>query len=242
MKKIPNKFWKTILVLFMGLVLFFLIFDDLIMPLFVSGKVNRVPNVVGKYKDEASKILEEAGFHPVFQTSRYDQRYQKNQVIFQKPASGSDVKLNRRVYLSISGGEPMIKMPSIIGKTLRDAQVTLDKIGLSIGKIDSVESEFPANTIVEQQFFESRDIATGTKINIKVSIGPKIGMIRVPDLLGKSLHDAEAILKSMSLKIGRKTYISSPTLLPNTIMEQDPSENSLLNLGDSVNVFLSHGK
>jgi eukaryotic-like serine/threonine-protein kinase len=242
MKKLPNKFWKKLLVLFIGFILFFIIFDDVIMPLFVGGREQSVPNVIGKNKDDAIKILEDAGFHPVVQTSRFDQRFQKNQVIFQKPASGIEAKVSRRIYLSISGGEPMIKMPSLIGKTLRDAQVTLEKIGLAVGKIDSVESEFPANTIVEQQYFEGRDIAIGTKTDIKVSLGPKVGMIRVPNLLGKSLFEAEDILKSMSLKIGRKTFISSPTLLPNTIMEQDPSENSLLNLGDSVNVFLSHGK
>ena len=239
MKKPTKKFWKIILVLFVGFVAFLVILDDIIMPIYVSGKEVQIPNVVGKNKDDAVKMLEDSGLNPIVQTSRFDQKYQKNQVIFQKPSGGTTVKQNRRIYLTISGGEPLLTMPSLISKTLRDAQVSLEKMGLKIGKVDSVESEFPPNTIVEQQYFEGKEIAVGTSVGLKVSIGPKVGMIRVPNLLGRSLTEAEEILRSSSLKIGNKTYISSPTLLPNTVVDQQPSENTLIDSGDSVSVVLS---
>lgn len=242
MKKPSKKFWKILLVCFIGLIAFLVVLDDVIFPIYVSGKEELIPNVVGKNKDEAIKILEKAGFSPIVETSRYDQKYQKDQVIFQKPNANTIVKINRRIYLTISGGEPMIKMPSLITKSFREAQLTLERTGLNLGKVDSVESEFPVNTIVEQQYFEGKEIAKGTSVNLKVSIGPKVGMIRVPNLLGKSLVNAESILRNISLKIGNKTFINSPTLLPNTIVDQQPTENSLVNLGDSVNVVLTQTK
>ena len=239
MKKPTKKFWKILLVLLIGFIAFLVILDDIIMPIYVSGKEVSIPNVVGKDKDIASKILEDAGFNPVLEPARFDQKYKKDQVIFQKPSGGSIVKLNRRVYLTVSGGEPTLTMLPLVGKTLRDAQVSLEKMGLKIGKVDSVESEFPPNTIVEQQYFEGKEIAMGTSVDLKVSIGPKVGMIRVPNLLGRSLNEAEEILRSSSLKIGNRTYISSPTLLPNTVVDQQPSENTLIDSGDSVSVVLS---
>jgi beta-lactam-binding protein with PASTA domain len=242
MKKPSKNIWKILLIAAIGLLAFLIIVDNVIMPIYVSGKETIIPNVLGKNKDEAIKILEDAGFNQVIQTSRFDQKYRRDQVIFQKPSSGSVVKINRRIYLTYSGGEPLLRMPSLISKTLRDAQVTLEKLGLTVGKIDSIESEFPENTIVEQQYFEGREIAAGSAVNLEVSVGPKVGMIRVPNILGKSMLEAEEILKSNSLKIGNKTFINSPTLLPNTVVDQQPSENTLLSIGDSVNVVLSQSK
>ena len=67
-------------------------------------------------------------------------------------------------------------------------------------------------------------------------------MIRVPNLLGKSLFEAETLLKSNSLKLGSKTYIHSLSLLPNTVVDQQPSESALIKVGDSVNVVLTQSK
>jgi len=225
-----------------AILIFLLIFDYILMPIFVSGREHIIPNVVGKNKEEAIKVLNDAGLNPIVQTSRFDQKYQKDQVIFQKPAPNITVKTNRRIYLTVSGGEATVKMPSLISKTIRDAQINLERIGLVLGKIDSVESEFPVNLIVEQQYIDNREIAKGTSVNVKVSIGPKVGMIRVPNLLGKSLSDAEKILLGNTLKIGSKTFIFSANLLPNTVVDQQPSENTLLKIGDNVNVVLTQSK
>jgi serine/threonine-protein kinase len=242
MKKPSKIFWKKLLYFFGGIFVFLLVIDYIILPLYVGGSEHQIPNVIGKQKDEAIKILEDAGLNPIVQTSRFDQKYQKDHVIFQNPSPNMTVKINRRVYLTISGGEPQIQMPSLIGKTIRDATVTLERIGLSIGKIDSIESEFPSGTIVEQQILQGREIAKGTSVNLKLSVGPQAGMIRVPNLLGKSLFEAESILKSNSLKLGSRTYINSPSLLPNTVVDQQPSENALIKVGDSVNVVLTQSK
>jgi serine/threonine-protein kinase len=225
-----------------AILIFLLIFDYILMPLYISGREHNIPNVIGKNKDEAIKILDDTGLNPIVQTSRFDQKYQKDQVVFQKPAPNTSVKTNRRVYLTISGGESTVKMPALISKTIRDAKINLERIGLVLGKIDSVESEFPVNLIVEQQYFNNKELAKGTTVNIKVSIGPKVGMIRVPNLLGKSLSDVEKILKENALKIGAKTFIYSSNLLPNTVVDQLPSENALLKIGDTVNVVLTQSK
>jgi serine/threonine-protein kinase len=242
MKMPTKKFWNKLLII---LVIFFAILfvlDYVVLPYYVSGTESKVPNVVGKNKDEAINILRDANFNPIVQTSRFDQNYQKDQVISQKPIADIIVKENRRIYLTVSGGDPIIKMPALINKTIRDATITLERFGLILGKIDSVESEFPSATIVEQQYFEGREIAKGSTVNLKVSIGPKVGMVRVPNLLLKSLSEAESILKSNSLRLGNKIYIYSASYLPNTVADQDPSEDTLIKIGDSVNVVLTQSK
>ncbi len=237
-----KKFWNKLLITLVVLLAILLVIDIVVLPYYVSGIESKVPNVVGMNKDAAIKILSDANFNPIVQTSRFDQTYQKDQIIAQKPVADMVVKENRRIYLTVSGGDPIIKMPSLINRTMRDATITLERFGLVLGRIDSVESEFPAATIVEQQYFEGREIAKGTSVNIKVSIGPKVGMVRVPNLLLKSLNEAESILKANSLRLGNKLYIYSSSYLPNTVADQDPSQDTLVKIGDSVNVVLTQSK
>lgn len=218
------------------------VFDLVIMPIFVSGSEVNTPKVIGMDKEKAFEIIEEAGLTPVIETTRYDEKYGKDKVIFQKPEANKLVKSGRRLYITISGGEPLVRVPYIMNKTLRDAQVTLERVGLFLGNIDSVESELDANTIVEQQYFQGRELAKGSKVDVKISIGPQQGMVRVPDLIGRSFTEAENILKQLQLKIGSKTFFRSSTYLPNTIINHYPSEGTLIQIGDSVNVDLVGSK
>lgn len=239
MKKNFKQYLKPTLAtifLFAGLLI---IIDTILLPLYVKGRETQVPNVIGLNKEEAINLLERYNLTPIIQTTRYDDKYGKDKVIFQKPLKGSQVKEGRRVYLTISGGEPLVRVPFIVNKTLRDAQLTLERVGLKLGQIDSVESELPVNIIVEQQYFQGREVPRGSSVGVKISIGQQEGMITVPALIGKSLTEAEAILKSLTLEIGKKSYIHSTKLLPNTIIDQQPSEGNLLKMGDSVNVVLS---
>jgi beta-lactam-binding protein with PASTA domain len=242
MKMPTKKFWNKLLIILVIFFAFLFVIDYIILPYYVSGTESKVPNVVGKNKNAAIKILRDANFNPIVQTSRFDQTYRKDEVISQKPIADVIVKEYRRIYLTVSGGDPIIRMPSLVSKTIRDATITLERSGLILGRIDSVESEFPSATIVEQQYFDGREIAKGTTVNLKVSIGPKVGMVRVPNLLLKSLSEAESILKSNSLRIGNKLYIYSVSYLPNTVADQDPTEDTLIKIGDSVNVVLTQSK
>jgi len=212
------------------------------MPFFVSGSEVNIPNVVGIDKEKAFAMIEEAGLTPVIQTTRYDEKYGKDKVVFQKPDANKLVKTGRRVYITISGGEPLVRVPFIVNKTIRDAQVTLERAGLFLGEIDSVESEVDANIIVEQQYFQGRELAQGSKVNVKISIGPQQGMVRVPDLIGRSFSEAENLLKQLQLRIGTKTFFRSNTYLPNTVINHYPPEGSLIKIGDSVNVDLVGSK
>jgi serine/threonine-protein kinase len=242
MKNLSKKYLVIPAVLIITLVILLLIVDNFVLPYVVSAEEMRVPNVIGLKKDDAIKKLNDIGLNPIVQTSRYDERFKKDHVIFQKPLPNTTVKINRRVYLTVSGGVQTVTMPFLINKTVRDAQLTLNRLGLILSQIEQVESELPPDLIVEQQYLEGKELPKGTEVWIKVSIGPELGMVRVPNVLGKSLVEAENILRGMSLKIGIKTYIQSTTLLPNTVVDQQPSENTLVAVGDSINVVLTHNK
>ena len=225
-----------------SVIVFLIILDVIVFPLYVSNSECTVPNLIGMKEEEASKKLEELNLIPISSTTRYDEKIGKDRVMFQKPLPNARVKEGRRIYLSISGGEQMVSVPNLINKTLRDAQITLARNGLLLGKIDSVQSEFPVDIVCGQQFLEGREIAKGSSIGISISIGPEEGKVRVPGIISQTLSEAEKTLKNNSLRIGTKTYIVSATMLPNTVVDQQPSEGSLVAVNDSVNVVLTQSK
>lgn len=218
---------------------FLLFFDNIIMPIYVSADIVVVPNVVGLNEEKAKEILLDAGLNPMVGAKRYDEKFPKNSVMFQKPDPGAKVKESRRVYLFISSGETRISAPNLVNKTLREAKIVLEKSGLALGDTISVESDMPKNTIIDQTIVAGTSIPKGFKISVTVSRGAVQGEIRTPDLLGKSLSDAESILASLNLKIGRITYQPSISLLPNTIIDQYPSSGNMIKSGESVDLFVT---
>lgn len=217
----------------------FFVVNEYIMPSIVAAEEVELPNIVGLNKFDAIRKLEALGLTPREVGPRYDSRYEKDIVIFQNPYAGTTVKVNRRIYIHISSGEPLIKMPHVVNKTLRDARVNIERLGLAVGKVEDIRSEMPLGTVVEQQYLYEHKLEKGTTVNLKISVGPQLGMVRVPDLIGKSVKEAGRILNRSNLKLGEKSYIASPTLLPNTIISQTPSQDFLLNIGESVDIVIS---
>ena len=213
--------------------------NNYIMPAVVEAQELILPNVIGLNKIDAIRRLEALKLTPIEVGPRFDSRYEVDEVIFQKPYAGTNVKENRRVYIHISGGEAIIKMPQLVGKTLRGAELTLKRIGLFVGELEDVRSELPRGTIVEQEFPLKDEIEKGDSVDLKISVGPLKGMVRVPELIAKSEKEAIKILHKLRLRLGTKTYRASPTLLPNTIISQTPAQDFLISIGDSVNVIIS---
>lgn len=233
---------KTLLIvigffLFISLLAF--IADVFIMPWYVDSKEIVVPNIVGKSKTEVESILKDNSLNPVFSEPRFSNDQPVDYVIYQKPKAGSIVKENRRVYAVISGGNPLTKMPNLINKTLRDAKVTIERLGLILGNVKEVKSEEKANTVVDQYPEEGTNIEKGTKIDLKISYGPNIGMVRVPDLVGMSYSEAEITIRQNSLAVGKINYQNSPNMLPNTVVAQYPSKNKLINIGETIDLFIT---
>lgn len=239
MNPIIKKILFSVVGLFTFLAVLAFIADVFIMPWYVDSEEVVVPSLLGKSKTEVDSILNDGLLNPVFSEPRYSDEYPADHIIYQKPEAGSIVKKNRRVYVVISSGNPLTKMPNLISKTFRDAKVTIERLGFSISNIQEVKSEEKANTVIEQYPREGTNIEKGTKVKLKVSVGPNIGMVRVPDLVGLSYREAETTLRKNSLAVGKMNYQNSPNMLPNTVVAQYPTKNKLINIGESVDLFIT---
>ncbi len=240
MKNILKKpLFKKLLLFLFGSIILVLIFDNLILPWYVSSPEVIVPGVKGLPEAQAIEKIENANLEAIIGDTTYDVEFAKGSIIFQRPSEGEKVKEGRRIYLFVSGGEPLVTIPNLKGKSVRDAKLSLERIGLKLGRIEEIPSDNPKDMIFDQEFAEGTTLKKGSFVGVYISAGEVEGTIEIPDLIGKSLSEAEKILTENSLTIGKINYQRSFSLLPNTVLDQYPSKGNKVNSGDHVDLFVT---
>jgi beta-lactam-binding protein with PASTA domain len=231
---------KTLVALGAAVGLFFLL-NNLALPLYVNhGGTLSVPNVSGLPLADAKAQLEASGLQPVEADTRPDPDHAPGTVIYQNPQAQALVKHGRRVYLTVSGGEAMVVVPQLRGRSMRDAKFALERYGLQLGQVSfEPSSTYPENTIVAQSLGADTRAARGSRVSITVSSGAgSAGGLTVPNIVGRTVSEAEKLLQAQGLNVGKITYQLSYQLIPNTVVEQFPRAGETVPAGQKIDLFV----
>src|SRR5713226_7136334 len=182
---------KRILLGSVSVFLLFFVCNDILMPWFVNRRGTvQVPSVVGIPFERAKWSLDSLGLEAHQGDVRTSKDYPAETVIAQNPSPGSVVKKGRRIYLAISGGEQLVQVPNLKGKTIRDAKFALERNGLRMGGINySLNDTFPVNTIISQSIAPSTRVKRGINVSVTMNQGMNADRITVPDVVGKTLTE-----------------------------------------------------
>jgi eukaryotic-like serine/threonine-protein kinase len=242
-KRLASSTAKKIYILLALFLVLFIALNDFILPWYVDGGGTlSVPGVVGIKFEDAMKKLDSLGFEPRKGDVRLDREHPAGVVIIQNPITGAVVKKGRRVYLTVSGGEVLITVPDLKGRTLRDARFMLERDGLKLGAIEYQSSDqFPENTVIEQKIGSGAKVKRDTYVSVTISQGTVGEKVAVPDVTGKTVSDAVRIFSSSSLKLGKVTYVPASDLLPNTVVDQSPRVGEMVPKGQEIDLFVVQG-
>jgi serine/threonine-protein kinase len=216
------------------------------MPLYVKGgKVVVVPDVSGKSFEEAEQRLRELGLVAKRGYEIYDPKKKLGTVLSQNPLPQSKVKQGRSVYLSVNTARrENVPLPDFRGRTITDAKLTLERLNLRLGKLEEVA----VTKKEEDGVILSQSIAPGTTVGVETVVSFKIGKLPLqdgklqgvlPDVLQKTLSEAEAMIVTAGFTIGRVQYRYSTSLVPNTVIAQSPKQGELVPLGKPVDLVVS---
>src|SRR5213594_2380979 len=115
---ITSKQAKRVYLFLAGLFLLSFLFNNLLLPWYVNvGGVVDVPSVVGRKYEEARRILDSVGLKPQKPDTVLDNEHGIGTILNQNPHGGARVKRGRRVYLTMSGGDVLVTVPNIKGRT-----------------------------------------------------------------------------------------------------------------------------
>ena len=130
-------------------------------------------------------------------------------------------------------------VPDITNLKISEAEQVLSNAGLLFEITDSQFSDtVPLDHVISQNPVAQTSVKSGSVVEAVVSNGSQ--NILVPDLTGKKIDEANAILKNLGL------YISSISETENSadvgsIISQDPQANTSLPLGGGIKVTVSIG-
>lgn len=139
------------------------------------------------------------------------------------------------------GGNSNVTVPDLKGKTIAQAELSLQNVGLSLG-VQSPQSDdnAPKGTIIGQDPAVGELIERGQAINITVSNGPE--QTAVPDLVDlASKDDARVALIDARLILGKVTEKDSDKP-EGTVLSQSPKAGESVDVGTSIDIVVSSGK
>ncbi len=235
--------FKKLGILSLIVVAILLLFNSILMPWYVKhSNLVKVPNVTGLNFLDAKKLLEQSGLDVKQGDIRYDESKPIGFVMDQAPAVDEMVKNGRRVYLTVCGGEQLMEVPRLIGKTERDAKFSLVQRNLLVGEVvRKFTTEQPEDFVLSQVIQPGSKVKRGTKVDLIVSNGQLLGSIIVPDVIGKKLADARKLLEDKKLKVGKITYQSSD-LPVGQIIDQYPKKDKSAKDNTPIDLFIAKKK
>ncbi|MBR1442387.1 MAG: protein kinase [Firmicutes bacterium] len=130
-----------------------------------------VPDLVGKTREEAVKILEDANI-PLGHIEEFrDSNAAINIVNKQEPASGTNLKLdmNAAVNISVCIGKPTVKIPNLVGLTENEAKTQLD--GLYLNVSEDYSDTIPTGRIIRQSETPDSEMERGQTLAVVISKG-----------------------------------------------------------------------
>jgi len=219
------KNWFRFAIILIGMtVIFALLMDKLVMPIYVRLK-QEVPliNVCQMVIDDARKNLEAAGFITEIVDEVENLGLPPGTVMDQQPPAGSMVKPGRVVRLIITSGARYFAMPNLIGKFLKAAQIELDQLRLRVDSLDyQYSSQLPAGVIISQSIEPGFMTIANSTVNLIVSKGKPPRQLEVPDLSGLGLDEARREIKKAGFLQGELREVINQELAARTVVNQKP--------------------
>jgi serine/threonine-protein kinase len=199
-----------------------------------------VPDLLGKNVVYVLELLTDLGLNTKVKGSEYSADVAENNVIFQEPEPGAEIKKGRDVRIIISKGVKSILMPNLKGLSLRQARIILEENSLRRGEISSTYSNtIRKDEIIAQVPSQGTMITRGQGVDLLVSMGVRPRAYKMPDLIGLSFNSAITMIESMDLVLGEiKTHFYEGKPL-NTVIAQESPSGYCMTQGSIVNIVIN---
>lgn len=201
-----------------------------------------VPDVIGLRVGEARQALEKRKLR-VDVSEAFDEKVRKGRVISQDVNPHRKVKQGRTIFLTVSKGQEMVRLPDVVDRQLGDAQLLLDSGEFEVVIGPKVHDELvPAGTVLRQEPEGNTEQPRGSKVTLFVSKGPAPPPVTMPELVGSDIEQARQKIAAAGLVLGAdlKT-VDSTQYPPGVVLAQDPAASSKVENGTEVHLTVSAG-
>ncbi len=201
-----------------------------------AGQYLAVPNVARMTVSAARADLSNAGLVVVSGPSRHSDSVPAGEVIRTDPAAGARITHGGKVTLISSLGPVMVKMPSVTGEPIDQADQALKAAGLIPAQPTSqTSSSIPKGVVISTSPVAYTLWPKTKPVRLVVSAGPPL-----PDFVGQQIGVAQAAAAAGGFIVNQQP-VSSSSQPAGTIVRQEPAPNTPITSGEVVNVWVSQG-
>jgi serine/threonine-protein kinase len=143
-------------------------------------------------------------------------------------------------WYRVSGPGNKIVVPSLAGMSQVQAANAVAELGLKIGEVQEVFSEdVPKGKVITSDPAGGGRVEVAGEVLLLVSKGKD--RIEVPELVGLTVEEAAAALKSKNLKVGRVSEKFSDTFEAGLLINGNPVSGTPVRKDSSVDLIISKG-
>lgn len=198
-------------------------------------------DVVNMPFEQAKATLIEEGYEVEEGITERNNSVDAGSVSSMRPPAGSKLKPGYKIILNISEGANKAIIPSLVFKTLDDAEVILKNTKFTIGTIEYVNEDLDKGYILSQDPPADTEAKDDAEINLVVSLGPEYTKVIVPRLTGLTLEEAQLRLEEIGLEIDGIEYEEHATFEKDQIISQSVPEGTEVEMSRLIDIVISTG-
>ena len=213
------------------------------LPALSAPKLALVPNMVGQTLSDAEKLAKDVKLtiKKVDEEARDD--VMAGTIVSQEPPKEQLVEPGTviEVVVAVEKEVEMGRVPDVISLDIAAATDKLDKEGFFPVTVRENSDEFENGQVMDQSPLAGERLAKGEVVTITVSKGPKVEMVRVPNLVGSTEADAKLTLRNNGLTLGSVRTKESDTVPEGQVISQSALHNTEIEKGSVIDIEVSSG-
>lgn len=213
----------------------------------VPDGMTRVPALINQELAEGEEMLDAAKLLYTISGKEYSSVIPKDYILSQSVNPGYLTAANTMISIKVSGGAELVELPDIVGLEKQEGIDILEKLGLGVKIVETYNYYITEGYIIAQETESGEEIAVGSEIEIKVSMGKdpdgniEEKTVVVPDFIGMSYENAVklAIDSELPIHVEKKTYTDKYE--KNIVMGQNLQAGTEISNNQSVALEVSLG-
>ena len=209
------------------------------------AKQRSTPYIVGMVYAEAVEYLKQYDLTAEIENQLVSKE-PVGTIVSQIPEEGTTVKAGHVIKVNVSRGDSEDGAPTLIGKTKKEAESTLESLGYVLGDVtEAHSSSVEAGRVISQDPAPGATLEKGGKVSIIVSLGPDSSEDQnrtdVPHLTGKTLEAATKEIEEAGLVLEKTTEQESTSVNKGYIISQSLAAGTRVEKGTKISLVVSTG-
>lgn len=190
-----------------------------------------IPSLVGEtYTEWLGEELKNDGYTLSVEYAYYRDE-EKDKIMSQEPVANSERKISENgvpLKIYVNSGSSDIILDDYCITDERQARFKLDSVGLKAETVEEYSDTVIAGYVIRTSPVSGTILQPGDTVTLYVSKGQEKNTVKMPDIIGMTVSQAERELIRKGISIGQKTYAPSSEYPDGTVIGSSISPDTLV--------------